>query len=236
MRRRIFNRTTGAGIGSLLLAVLPFTLEDNTMNPTTWALLVIGVGLVLWGVFKKPQRRLGLSELKEIVGKREEYLNPLKDNINKRLSRANDLVKDASEYPLEEYQKKYAPTKHMPAIGVYSWIFLKLRFIIDNLYYESLKENDLKYRQLIQEYRFLYTQIKDNKLKKKLDGLWDLEHQHNSINIFTLLSKNHPAVRNTPHGLRTARFGEKFGVAAFNRQLDGVMKRISLLLDGGEDE
>ena len=236
MRKRIFNSTSLSGIGAWLLAVLPYFEKGRTMSITTWALLIIGTVLFLIGFTKKPQRRLRRSELNEIIGQRENYLIPLKKNIKDRLERTNYLVNNASEYPLEEYRKKYAPAKKMPILGIYSWIFLKLRFIIDNLYYESLKENDSEYRKMVQEYRFLYTQIKDRKLKKYLNGLWSIEHQYNSLNIFTLLSKNHPAVKTTVHGLRTSRTGEKFGAEAFNRQLNNVMNRVEELLDGEDDE
>ncbi len=41
MHRRIFSRTFAAGVGSLLLAVLPFTMEGK-MTLTTWVLVAIG--------------------------------------------------------------------------------------------------------------------------------------------------------------------------------------------------
>lgn len=253
MENKFWNKTNILGLAGLLAYVvtvlvlfIPFKGEPS-MSLVNWhspigliviALFFLSLGLYVYGIFKKPQQQLKLSGLATLVETRKLYLTPLKDNIKDRLSRANYLVKEASEYPLNEYSKKYAPTKKAPQIGVYSWIFVKLRFIVDNLYFESLKGNDAEYRKLNQEYQFLYTQITDGKLKKLLNGLWSMEHTHNSLNVFTLLSKNNPtvAIKVTPRGLRTARIGEKFGIVAFNRQLDIVMKRIETLLDGVEDE
>ena len=209
---------------------------QSPMGITIIGLFVLSVALYAISIAKR-EKQLSYHDMKVLIEKRREYLEPLKVVIKGRLTRSDYLVKQASELPLEEYHKKYAlRLKTNKATAIYSWIFIKQNFMVDNLYYGSLKDNDSEYRPMIKDYEFMYAQIKDRKLKRKLNGLWQFEHMCNSINIFALLSKNHPDIKKTIHGLRTARTGEKYNADAIKRQLNDVMTRIDQLLDGEEDE
>lgn len=107
MRKRFFNSTTLAGVGSLLLALLPyFTQEGSKMNPTFWALVGIGAILVLVGILKV-EKRLSGADITEIMQNRRQYLPQLRDTTSKMLVRMRELSIQAGKFPLEEYYDRY---------------------------------------------------------------------------------------------------------------------------------
>jgi hypothetical protein len=243
MWRKIKSKNGITGIGALLLSIASFTAQFmfapegtrlmwwSPLGASTAILFILGVILIFWSILKH-EKHLSYQDMKALESQREGYLFPLKSVIKERLSRIVYLMQLAGELPLDEYKKKYAPElKTMPMLGTWTWIFLNMHFMTDNLYYESLKENDKTYRKLVQDYKFLYIQITDRKLKKQLNNFWAFEHQYHSIIIFDLFSKNNPDIAKTSHGLRTARTGEKFGEKGFNSQLDKVINRIDQLLN-----
>ncbi|MCK9524584.1 MAG: hypothetical protein M0R49_01470 [Limnochordia bacterium] len=107
--RKYINRETLQGLGSLALAVLPYAESGYTMNYTTVALLIIGVSLVLLGIFKKsPPPRLTKSAMLELTKSRELYLPKVKDALGKYINRIEVLtLTDERLYSKQEYKSTY---------------------------------------------------------------------------------------------------------------------------------
>jgi hypothetical protein len=106
MRKRLFNQTAITGYGSLILAIAPFFVGDTKMSVTTWALVFIGVVLVLYGVIY-PNKTRGYTEMKGIIEQRQEYLPQLRNIIEQKNTRMGELSKIAGNLSLETYYQKY---------------------------------------------------------------------------------------------------------------------------------
>lgn len=235
MRKRLFNRTTLAGIGSWLLAVLPFW-ESDGMSPTVIALMIIGSALVIVGFLEKSQKRLKRSELDSLIRQRELHLIPMKNIIRKRLKIADRLTNEAGQYPLEEYKKRYLPFHKSEKLLSIQNALVKRKFMWNNHYYQLIKDQDKEMQPIISDYGIFYAQIKDGKLRKYLKQLWRVEHWTNSFKAYCILAKGEKEIPHTATGLNIARIGENINEDNIDNALRRVFRRIDELLDGDEDE
>ena len=235
MRRRIFNRTTLTGLGSLLVALLPY-FEAEQMSITTIVLALIGSALVIWGFIEKPQQRLKRSELNPLIEQRETYLVPLKSTIQEILTITDRLAIEAGEYPLEEYKKRYLPFHKNPLPISIQNALVSDKFMWDNHYYQLLKDKDKGLQPLMTEYNGCYSQVVDGKLRKYLKQLWRIEHWTGSFKAYCILAKGNRNIPHTATGLNIAGVGESINEDNINNVLSKVNTRIIELLDGAEDE
>jgi hypothetical protein len=200
------------------------------------ALVVVGSVLVIWGFIGKTSKRLNRSALDSLIGQREIYLIPLKNIIEERLKIADKLVKEAGQYPLEEYKIRYLPFhKSNKPLSIQNAL-AKHKFMWNNHYLQLLKDQDKDMQPIISAYEISYSQIKDNKLRKYLKQLWKIEHWTNSFKAYCILAKGEKEISHTVTGLNIAMVGENINRDNIDNSLSKVFKRIDELLDGDEDE
>ena len=241
-----FNSTVRFGVGSLILALLPFSQEGAKMNITSWALVGIGMILVLWGVFK-PEHRLTPREAADLLESRKKYLPQLKDNIINKTKRLEYVRDVASKITFDEFLRKFvlgSPSDPKNKEAGF-WDIAKFYVIAgfktsgamyNNLYYEDLKRKDDILNPLETEYDLLVAQNKDKKLRKKLNEYWDVADKSNSRIIFERMMRNakHPL---SPSRKNLVNLVEKF----YSRKIkpipiSNLMNRIDELLCGASDE
>lgn len=241
MLRKILE--TAFIIGGVCLALYPVLGE--TLNTGQWIMIGVGCALILVGVVSQfLKKELTYLEKKAIIEHRKEYLPRLRELIKKRLSDTDRLATEASKLSLADYRDKYLMNAWQYKLC--HWHFRKdedqailsalssTTFFTNNLYYASLKENDSLFSELTSQYRVVYAENKDRKLAKLLKTLWKFERFVNSIQIFALLSKNNPKIRNSPMGLRIGIRGQESGYEVVDAHFNKVLARIDEL-ENGED-
>lgn len=250
MCNRLLKRDSITAIAILLISaasfIANFVLEGWTMELEQWLtplgiasiLLFIG-GTSLFG-YNFFRRELSFPDKQQIVEDRNKYIIPLKDVVHKKLSSAQQLRMKAIKYPLMSYWERYLKntmpyivTKQKPKTPLEITTALwRQKFHKNNHYYTFLKDNDTRYSHKLTEYNSLYAQIKDGKLKSKLNQLWSLEHKVGSLEIYTSLSLNEPKIPHSPRGIRMGYFGKKVSNKVFQQALKEVDSRIDYLVHG----
>jgi hypothetical protein len=250
MGKKIWNKTnilTLAGILAYVVTILvlfiPFK-EDPSMSLVNWhsplgivVIFVFMFSVILYflAFFKREQIRLTKSQLDSLIENRQKYLLPLQTLVKDRLKIADSISLTAGKNPLEDYQKRYLPFHRNKTPLQIQNALANRGFMYNNRYYQLLKDSNKEFQSTIQSYDVNYVQIKDKKLKKYLNQLWQREHWTNSMKSYTILAKNEKRIKHTPFGLSVAKIGERVNEENRNAAMKIVFERIDELLDGDDD-
>ena len=195
MRKRLFNTVTLSGFGSLLLAILPYFEEGAKMNATTWALLGIGMILVLWGMLK-PKKHYSFPEMQDIVAERAKYLSNLKDYLSQYIVCTEDLAKtNDCLYDLDSYINLYFKYKMKWVSNVLKMsvkdssqlLFMKLYgqlLFMDNLILRQIVDVNPEAQELLRKINSCIPYIPNKKLRQCIQGVAKASHVVNSYQVF----------------------------------------------------
>lgn len=245
MRKRLFNTTTLSGFGSLLLATLPYFEEGAKMNATTWALLGIGVILVLWGMLK-PKKHYSFSEMQDIVAERAKYFSNLKDYLSQYIVCTEDLAKtNDCLYELDSYINLYFKYKikwvsnvlKMSTKDSSQLLLMKLHgqvLFMDNLILRQIVDVNPEAQELLRKINSCIPYIPNKKLRRCIQGVVKASHMVNSYQVFGKLINKY--FDDTPRGIsKTLRRGEDVS-NHFRSNCNSVNKQIDELLRGDDLE
>lgn len=250
MGSKLKGKNAITGLGAWFLSIASFTAQLilapegvrimwlSPLSISTATLFILGSLLIYWSIFK---RELSFPEKQAELKKRQEYLQELKKMVHRRLEVAKKLQSKAITLPLYQYYDKYLKhtfpyiltRRKLKPVEIISKL-ARHKFIWNNLYYQSLKDNDYSYKSLVVRYDILYAQTDDRCLKNHLNTLWVREHQSGSAQIYVLISMNNKRIPNIPLGLRGGLRGKKNVEDALKMCLRNVEQRIDLL-QRGED-
>jgi hypothetical protein len=232
-------------IGGTILSIVPYFQQGANMNLTSWIFVGVGFSLVLFGVLYgifKPEKHMKLKDKNELLIRRRDYLQKLKDIIRERLSILGKLATEATKLSLTNYRDKYLKyswsyklsrlifcrDEDLAIVNALSWS----KFEWNNLYFTSLRENSVELAQVMVNYDTLCAEETNKKLRNVLNSFWRYAHRFYSIRIYALLSKNNPHIRNMPIGLRIASIGQQWGDSVLNENLEKIWSIINDLLEG----
>jgi hypothetical protein len=209
------------------------------MNPTFWVLVGIGVILVLWGTLK-PINHISFIEQQTIVKDRQPIMKELENVVDDRMKASVLLRNKAIKLPLGQYYDLYIahsltlfkPREKDPPIVILNAL-LRRGFLMDNLYYRTLKEgNDTNFGKIMSRYTAIVCKVKDKILRQRLSRLWSYEHQVGSANIWASLSLNNPKIPNDAFGRKYGLKGKRMTQNAVDSCLEAVKSRIEELRKG----
>lgn len=260
MESRFWNKTNIFGMAGILayavttlVLFIPFKGEPS-MSLVDWqsplgiiviVLFFISIVLYCVGIFTH-EHQLSPREAADLLESRKQYLPKLKDIVMKKTKQLESIRDLASKMSIDEYLKSYIMTSSESKLNTNKVLdILKLDTIsgyksgiamYHNLYYEDLKKDDDLLKPMETEYDLLIAQVKDRKLKKILNELWDVTDKTNSRIIFESMMKNSkkplsPSRKNLVNDVEKF-YSRKIKPIPMTR----VLNRIDDLLNGESDE
>jgi len=215
---------------------------DSPLGIIVIFLFSITVVLYLIAILKT-ERHLSYPDKTALVEERKQTLLKLKHSIESRMKATRPLITKSERLPLNQYWDKYLKnafpyiiTRKNPQKPVKIINDLVNRgFVLNNLYYQELKESDPNYNQIVDNYNINNSKIDKWALKvlePKLNWLWRLEHYTSSTLICATLSMSNKRVPNVPIGYRLGLFGKKRSRDNIQNCLTEIESKISELLRG----
>lgn len=260
MGNKFWNKTNIYGLAgalswviTVLVLFIPFK-GDSTVSLVQWdsplGIVVIALSCIVAALYfiaiLKHDKVLSFNDKKALLEERGKILPKLQTAIDNRLKAALPLKNKAEKYPLSKYWEdylrytlRYIGRRNKPKSDqeISNQLFNK-GFMLNNLYYQDLKEQDGNYKRSVECYNLVLSQVKttvnDKELVKRLNYLWRMEHWCRSTQIYATIKMSNKKIPNIPLGYHGGLWGKHTNEQGFQGQLEFVKKRITELMEAND--